>query len=570
MAKRYSIIIMLLLLEVCAGAKDRKELNYKSLNRRAAKEYLTPVRPFKVGGDPCWNHWAKDFKYAPTFDFEALEGCSRYRYSVWQDTETSYFWTTPMMQRPDDKFPAKQPTDTSSGFFTSLDINSPTAKCWSFEAGSPNESLARIWNDIPVGNCRLIVEGLDDRGNVTGTAGDRLFIRDFPFEGPYPPSPRPYREAAVKAAMFVHNMPSTRKWLEGQEPDPGYMHNMYACKTIGSTIRLEIELARMAPALSEECLLIARHAAAFLEGHSKEEGSPLAYFPPTYYKRDTLSIPVANRHTTMVMEACTAAQAYLDLYDYTGEKHWFELAKSIAATYDKLQADDGSFPVKVNYDSAAPTSEACAMLHPLLAFLERLQNQYGVNDFAAMQQAGERWMHGNAVRTFDIRGQFEDVSVLGWKPYQNMTNATAGPYASYLLRKKEVSAEDMKDADDLLRLCEDQFVHWNALPNRNGFRQIHTPGVYEQYEYRVPIDCSNCNVANAWLDLYELTGDQLAFAKAKALADAIAVVQDPVNGQILTTWDMRSHSSHINRAWWINCTYASVMLMLRMSDILEN
>lgn len=556
-------LLFAIVVNSCSGGQ---ELNYKRLNRRAATEYLVPVRPFEEGKQQCWNHWAKDFKFAPVFDFVSIDGASSYRYTVWQDTENSYYWTTPMMQRPDDKFPAKQPTDTSAGFFNSLDITASTAISWSFVAKTPNESLTPVWEKIPVGNCRLIVEALDAKGNVLGVAGDRLFIRDFPFEGPYPESPRPYREAALKAAMYVHTMPSTRAWLKEAEPDPGYTHNLYACKIIGSTIRLEIELARLAPTIGDECLTIARNAAEFLVSHSMEEGSPLAYFPPTYYKKDSLALSETSRRTTMMMEASTAAQAFLDLYDYTGEEQWLTQALKIAGTYEKLQAPDGSFPVKVKKDSAEPTSEAHAMLHPLLTFLERLQNQYGIDDFADVQAKGEDWMRQNALRTLDMRGQFEDVSVLGWKPYQNMTNATAGPYASYLLRKREVSKSDLCDAKDLLRLCEDQFVHWNALPNRKGFRQIHTPGVYEQYEYRVPIDCSNCNVANAWLDLYDLNGDKLAYAKAKALADAIAIVQDPINGQIPTTWDMRSYSSNVKRAWWINCTYASVMLLLRMEQ----
>lgn len=558
-------IMCLAILSACKN--NGINLNYNVLNKRAAREYQIPIRPFKHGSQPCWNHWSRDFKFAPVFDFVPIDGCTAYRYTVWQDKENSYFWTTPIMQRIDDRIPKKVVTDTTSGYFRALDIDSPTAVCWSFTAKTPNESLAPIWHKIPVGNSRLIVEGLDGNGNVVGIAGDRLFIRDFPFEGPYPSNPRPYREAAVKAAMYVHNNPAIKAWIVGNEPDPNYMHNMYACKIIGATVKLEVQLARMAPEIADECITAARNAALFLASHSNPEGSPLAYFPPTYYKKDTLTIPEANRHSTMMMEASSAATAYLDLYDYTKEDQWLHLATNIARTYKHLQAEDGSLPVKVNFDTGKPVSTVPAMLHPLLSFLERLHNQYGITEFDDIQTKGEKWMQTNPLRTFDIRGQFEDGSVNGWKAYQNMTNSSAAPYASYLLKKDEVSSQDMEDAKDLLRFSEDQFVRWNALPNRNGFRQIHTPGVYEQFEYRVPVDNSCCNLAFAWLDLYELTGDKLAFAKAKALADAIAVVQDPINGQIPTTWDMRPYGGHVKRAWWINCSYASIMLMLRMAEL---
>ena len=75
-----------------------------------------------------------------------------------------------------------------------------------------------------------------------------------------------------------------------------------------------------------------------------------------------------------------------------------------------------------------------------------------------------------AVETFDMTGQFEDVNVNGLKPYQNLTNCTAAPYASYLLDKEIISEKNMADARDLIRLSEDQFVHW-AYPDltEDGF-----------------------------------------------------------------------------------------------------
>lgn len=552
---------------VTAGAAVAPKLNYKQLNSKARKEYLIPVRPYSPGKSPCWNTYAKDFKFAPVFDFSPVPGAVRYRYTVYQDSATSYYWTVPMQQRPDNKFPAHHPTDITAGFFEDLDIHADNVLEWSFEAGSPNESLAPIWEKIPVGNSCLVVEALASDGKVIAEAGRRLFIRDFPFEGPYAAPPRPYREAALRGAWYVHTMPGIQYWKDHTEPDLSYKHNTYACKIIGSTIRLEVLLARLAPQAADECMTIARNAAKFLMDQSAAPGSPTAFFPPTYYKGKIASAEAENQGNTMMMEASMAGQAFLDMYDYTGEKQYMDFALGIADTYLRLQAEDGSYPVKISISTGEAATPGKAMLHHLLFFLQRLHRQYGIDKYVVCMEKGEKWMHDNPVHDFDMHGQFEDVSVLGWKPYQNLTNATSGPYASYLLRKDEVSAGDMKDVRDIMQLCEDQFVHWNALPNRKGFRQIPTPGVYEQYQYRVPIDCSNCNVANAWLDLYELTGDKLAYAKAKALVDAIVVVQNACNGRIETTWDMRPYKGDLNRAFWVNCSLSSIQTILRMAEL---
>ena len=223
--------------------------------------------------------------------------------------------------------------------------------------------------------------------------------------------------------------------------------------------------------------------------------------------------------------------------------------------------------MKVDFETGVPVNDSHALLSPLLKLLYRLDNQYGITKYEQMQKRGEDWMNNVAVDSFDMTGQFEDVTVIGWKPYQNLTNCTAAPYASYLLNKKVVTTNNLRDAIDLIRFSEDQFLQWDALCNEDGFRPICTPCVYEQYQYRVPVDNSSCNVANAFLDLYLKTGDQLAFAKAKALIDNLTVVQNPVNGQILTTWDYRVRAKDDVRAFWINCSVSSIEILLRFNQL---
>lgn len=66
----------------------------------------------------------------------------------------------------------------------------------------------------------------------------------------------------------------------------------------------------------------------------------------------------------MTMEAASAGHAFLDLYDLTGDKAYYDRALGIADTYVRLQREDGSLPIKVDFVTGEPVNDACAMLHP--------------------------------------------------------------------------------------------------------------------------------------------------------------------------------------------------------------
>lgn len=508
----------------CATVQDKS----KRLNAEAAKEYLTPIRPASEGRNPCWNEFCKKFIYAPAFDVKAVEDADNYKFII-KEKDGSGEWS-----------------------FTSTD------SC---------ADLSPIWASVPPSKVDLTVLAIDGKENVLDTAYKRSFLRDFPFEGPYNSNVRPYREAAIMAALYIHKTPGAQKFKETFVPDLDlYSHFTYANKVIGGLISVEAKIAEYVPSLKEEALLIARNAARFLIDQSRPEGDRLEYFPPTYYGDRVASKNDWNVGRTMTMDACYSGNAFLDLFRVTGDSLYYDRALKIADTFMKIQNEDGSFPIKVYFETGEPVNEVKAMLHPILNYTRRLENEYGVTRYADMSARAAKWMKEVALETFDLTGQFEDVTVEGLKPYQNLTNCTASPYASYILRGHP-SAEEIEDARDLIRLSEDQFVHWNALPNKDGVRPIATPCVYEQHRYQVPVDNSSCNVANAYLDLYEATGDELAFAKAKALVDNLTVVQDITNGKIPTTFDLRGPERNKRRTYWINCTNASITILLRMAGL---
>lgn len=522
---KYTLLVLgsWLVVSCCANVDVDAKLAEQALD-----EYDQPIRPASEGRNPCWNKFAKKFIYAPVFDFPTVEGASAYRYTVTVGDDS-----------------------------------------WSFTADVPTAPLTKIWRDVKVGQANLIVEAVDAAGVVVDTVGQREFRRDFPFCPPYNQNVRPYREAALMGLLYVHNMEAVQHWKESQEPLMSYAHNTYPAKIISATIRSELLLASLLPSYRDEAVKIAENAAAFLISQSRKKGEPLAYFPPTYYKNLIVSGEDWNVGKTMMMEACSAANAYLDLYVTTGKPIYLEYLLGIAETYDSMQREDGSFPVKVDFKTGEAVNSASAMLHPLVSYLSRLHNTLGVRKFEPLRERCEKWMEEVAIERFDMSGQFEDVSVLGLEPYENLTNCTAAPYASYLLLKKDYTEREFNNALDLIRLSEDQFTFWNEIPNGDGIRRLPTPCVFEQYKYQTPVDNSAANVAHAFMSLYEATGDKLALAKAKALVDNITVVQRVGDGHIPTTWDYRSPQRHARRTYWINCTFSSVIVLMRMEILME-
>ena len=77
-------------------------------------------------------------------------------------------------------------------------------------------------------------------------------------------------------------------------------------------------------------------------------------------------------------------------------------------------------------------------------------------------------------------------------------------------------------------------------------------------------------MANAWLDYYEVTGDLLSLAKAKAMADQMTIQQNAVNGYLPTTWEWRDSKRDRNRTFWVNCSFSSVNLLMRMAALQQD
>ncbi len=520
-----------------------KELDYDLLNKQAQKEYLTPVRPGYDKKNPYWNEFSFKFMYAPAFGFSTVKGAKTYRYTI--------------KENPD--------AIEKIGKKTYRLINNHFQPI-TFTANTPNSSLAPVWDKIPAANVILTVEALDGNGKVLQIVGERKFLRDFGFHGPYNNAVRPYKEAAIKGMLFIHNMEEMKCWIDSGVPNMKYEHYTYANKIISSVVSNEVMVSKYIPTEREKALKTAEAAADFLIKLSQPANAPMAYFPPTYYKNLIASKRAENQGAVMTMDAVYVINAMLDIYNVTKKQKYYDFALNITRTYKKIQNTDGSFPIKAYIETGKPTNNGKAMLHAICRASLRWAQEYHVTEFEDMRIKAEKWMHDVAIKNFDMTGQFEDVSVNGLKPYENLTNCTAAPYANYLCSKDKPTAEELEDARDLLRLSEDQFTYWNFLYNELGIRRFNTPCVIEQYKYRTPVDASACNVSGGLLAYYKATGDKLAYAKAKAIIDNITIQQVQKNGYMPTTWLVNMNRTN-ELSIWLNCAESAISRLLEMSEL---
>ncbi len=498
-----------------------------ALNKRAQEEYNHPIRK----GEPYWNLFAKKFTFAPAFGFPAVEGAVNYKYLVRQEGVEKA----------------------------------------SFMASLPTEDLGRIWASIPPGECVLDVVALDSAGDSIGLSGKREFVRDFPFKTGGPAPAKSYRQTALDAILYVHNMPSTKHWQHSSTPDMSYVMNAYVCKIIGATVRVECLVAREFPELREEALKAALGAAEYMVSLVQPDGTPLEGWPPTYGLSPSdsstyvYSVTRNNASKMMVLEASVAGEAFLDLYDATGDSAWMERSLSVARTYSRLQFPDGSWPIRVSLSTGASLSHFRLWPAHVLKYLRRLETQYGIMDYAGVRSKAEAYINTVALPCFDLSGMFEDSMWDDFQSYSNLTNFTASPYASYLLTNPSPTEEDVKNAYDLIRLSEDQFVHWDKFEGVNAF----PPYACEQYFYDVPVDSSIADVCDGYLALYEYNGDRLALEKAKALLGSLTRFQEP-SGRILTLMVDFGEEGPNSEDFWLNSIWWDASQLLRLDRLLED
>lgn len=536
-----------------SGTWDATE--WSGFHEQAMEESLIPVRPGENDASPFWNGYAKRFIYVPSFDFEEIGGSVSYRYSV------------------------------------TSDVNCETYK---FEADHPRALLSPVWKELPVGIVYVKVEGLDEEEQVCGLAGEKLFYKAAPFNGPYNPPARDYVSSVILNMESFLQQDHYRRWGEESTPSDDYRLYCYPSKIVGSIVQAMCMYSDLAEEESELAIRMAENAASYLLSISFPEGAVLEYFPPTYQERK-LSTHVARRKKDQLMMFYPAlvGDVYLDLYDATGKDKYLDASVRIAQTYAKTQLSSGSWPMMVWIESGEAVEENLCVPTDIINFLDRLDAEYGIAQFRENSKAAFHYIMENPMKTFHWEAQFEDMGYS--KNYSNMERGKPLAFAVILLRHSDEEPAYVAMAEELIRFAEDQFIVWEQPLARELFREPwrpiprrvsltskwFTPCALEQYGFYTPIDASSASAIFAYKKAYEVTGKELCLAKAVSLADNLTLAQELAGG-IIPTYVMDlggekrfsdpSPGVKEKKVWtgWLNCATISSKALLELNEILEN
>ena len=476
-----------------------------ALAARVREELTHEIRPGGVDGQAFWNGHAQMFMYPPSFAFETVKGAVRYRFQVMDDQQYAH----------------------------------------TFEAASPTASLKPVWEFVPRGLIAVFCFGLDACGQVCGLAGQRRFWKKAPYEpGVYPRAKRPYAQAQRMLCDYILNLPEIADLEQHGKPDLSARSNFssYPSKMQSAAIRAMLSMAKIAPEKAARALKIARLSADYLIARSQPAGSPLEYFTPTYEGDGQLSGTYAGMH--MLIYAADAGTAFVNLSRATGETKYLEAAKRIAATYLRLQGEDGTWYLKMNEKDGSPASSNRLVPTSVIFFLEALHAATGEATYRAAADRAFAFIENGPLKTWNWEGQFEDIRPAEGR-FQNLTKHNACDTAIYLLRRFPGDKRRIEQAREIVRYAEDQFVVWRApcRADRAGYKRVQkypyetwiAPVALEQYECYYPIDGSVAKLIRTWLALWEAERNPLDLAKARTLGDATVNMQEP-NGRVRTYW----------------------------------
>lgn len=537
----FIIAVFLLQVPFACGAETflREEIKQQAID-----ESVIAIRPGIPGKRPFWNAHSRRFIYAPSFNFKPVDGAVSYRFTATSAADNKDYY---------------------------------------FNAQYPWSSLAPVWKQLPVGEVVLKVKGLDGDGNLIGTSKllsppcrfqgfdrsgyphVRRFYRAAVFKGNYREPLRSYRRSGLLALRYLFNLDHYKKWAADGTPDEKYKLYCYPSKTIAAVMRGMATYSKLVPQDSDEALAIGRGAADYLISVSMPEGSPLEFFPPTY---------AGSEHTAkmykgqmMFIYPAGAGAAYLDLYDATGEKKYLKAAVNIANTYIKTQQPAGSWFLKADEQSGKPVNDNLCVPTSIIKFLDRLATDYGRSEYKKASQRAFAWIMENPFKTFNWEGQFEDVPPT--KQYRNLARGQVGNVAIYLLTHYADNPALVRQAEELIRFAEDQFVIWEKPMAQTGGSHRNSsnwvlPCVLEQYRYYVPVDASSALMIEVFSTAYEVTGKALYLARARSLANSMTAAQDGQMGRYPTIWIKEGIVED-----WLNCATYCAEVMLDFSKIAE-
>lgn len=524
MIRKHGILALVVLFSCRSLPVEAQTHKLTDYGQQAWAESVIPVRPGVPGKTPFWNGSAHQFIYAPAFDYKGVANAARYRYTL---------------------------------------VSEASGKSYSFESDVPYAPLSKVWATVPVGYFQLSVAGLSSGGDSVGLAGSGRYYRAAPFNGVYHRPVLSYDSSARLALDRLMQKDYVTYWLEHKTPKWDYVNYSYPAKIYSALVIGAITHAKLKAGTPEaqRSAEVARIVADYMLSIRFKEGSPWEYFVPTYYgprseKATKQHLRPINSFSIMGVDA---GHAFLDLYDFTGDKKYLEAAQQIARTYLKTQLPSGSWYQFVNHETGEPTAKNIVIPTAIINYYDRLRKNYKVQGLEASTQKAFDWIRNNPVKTFDWQGQFEDIAARG--PYKNLSREQACDLAMYLFRNKK----ELALAEELVRFSEDQFVIWEQ-PLKIAFQDPKpggrsenwiTPSVQEQYVFWMPVGRAAGVMMETFWEAYKATGKKLYLAKAQSIANSFTVVQQAHNGDYHTYF-----TKHPLNLWLNSTVYPAKLLMM--------
>ncbi|HEY0668964.1 MAG TPA: hypothetical protein VGD22_12340 [Sphingobacteriaceae bacterium] len=502
----------------------------KSFGEIAWKESAISVRPGIPGKVPFWNQHAKRFIFAPAFDFKPVKNAVKYSYKV---------------------------TSEKNG------------KIYSFEDNVPYAPLSPVWASVPVGDVEIKVIGISAGGDSLGIAGQRKTYRAAPFNGIYHTPAMSYGQSAMKALENLLDEDYVKYWLENKKPDMGYTNYKYPAKIYSALVIGAITQARLKPNTAEakKAIELARIVADFMMDLRYKPGTAWEHFVPTYYgKKFPADKPHMHPINNFTIMGVDAGYAFLDMFDYTGDKKYLDAAKLIAQTYLKNQMENGSWYQFVNHETNAPVAKNIAIPTSVINYFDRLSSDYKVKGLENATKKAFNYIMLNPVKTYDWQGQFEDVYAR--PPFVNLSREQSCDLAIYLLNNGKDNPENIKLAEELIRFSEDQFVIWEqprrkTVPHKNEGRNPEnwiTPSVQEQYVFWYPVGRAAGIMVDTYWHAYNVTKNDMYLAKAKSLANSFVMVQKEHDG------DYPTFFTKYKLPLWLNSSVYPAKILMELEN----
>ena len=529
---------------VCANAAEIAE--------QVASDVSNPVRQGGVEGRAFWNGRSVLFMHPPAFGFAKVPGAVRYRY----------------------------------------DVRASDGAMHSFEAKEPDDSLAAVWMRLPEGMTGLEVVGLNEKGKELGAAGSRRFWKSAAFDpGKCPPGVCGYSESALMYLDWLFRMPNTQSYLLHGVPDESYPYNAYPSKSDSAVVNAFVCYAALRPDRKDAALTVARRAADHLLSLMMPPGSPLEHFPHTYRvlnppngfaPKDQGANKIAKKYQgqVMVVYPAVVGRAFINLFNATGDAKYRDAAIRIAGTYLKLQGEDGTWCLKVRESDGQPVAQNRLFPLGVCDFLEDIYAVTGDERFRAASDRAFEFVEKGPLAVWNWDAQFEDVAPSGL--YRNLTIHTPVATALHLLKRYPGDMKRREIARECLRFAEDQFVLWRlpfgpdgtgplspgtaVIPASSRKEWFDVPQALEQYDWYLPIDGSASKMIKGYLAFYRAEGRAVDLAKARALGDAITIMQKKhgKGGGFPTHWTTMEVGSDMSP--WINCGTGTAQTLMSLAN----